>query len=258
MAILDSMIPFTGKIGNMISYKRNGKHCLRSVPENVRQTDNTRRAAKWFGAVSRKGALIRSAITPELDIYPDSYLVNRLNSYIMKAGRNNHAGLKDFRFNGYAGLEKFFPQPPVFSKNGTMRIRAQRLKAYKNGNSIATQMEVKLIASRIDFATRSITGTNAVVMTIDLEQPFNGADMSIEVPGKGTLLVVVQVRLIGENGAVGDRKWFAADILAVVEDQQPELSLPQAQPQKKLSAVPAKATRKAASSQNQKTVIQRE
>ncbi|WP_109694751.1 hypothetical protein [Chitinophaga deserti] len=258
MAILDSIIPFTGKLGNIISYKRNGKHCLRTKPEQVRQTANTRQAAKWFGAASRKGALIRSAITPELDIYPDSYLVNRLNSYIMKAGRNNHAGLKNFRFNGYTGLDKLFPQLPVFSKDGTLHIPAQRLEAYGNNYGTAKQMEVKLIATRIDFATRSITGTDAVVMTIDLEQPFNGAEMSIEVPGKGTLLVVVQVRQIGEDGDYRDRNWFAADIVAVVEDQQPEVSLAKNKSHKKLAGIPSMPPRKAASTQNRQAVNQRE
>ncbi len=258
MAILDSMIPFTGRIGNLISYKRNGKHCLRSVPEKVRQTDNTRQAAKRFGAVSRKGALIRSAITPELDIYPDSYLVNRLNSYIMKAGRNNHAGLVNFRFNGYTGLDKLLTQPPVFSKDGTLRIPAQRLEAYSNLYGSAKQLEVKLIATRIDFTTRSITGSEAVTMTIDLEQPFNGAEMSIDVPGKGTLLVVVQARQFVKDGDIRDRKWYAADIVAVVEQQQPEASLAKPKSHKKLTGIPAMPSRKATANQNRQAGNKRE
>ncbi len=254
MAILDSIIPFTGKLGNIISYRRNGKHCLRTMSETVRQTDNTRRAAKWFGAASRKGALIRSAITPEIDIQCDGYLVNRLNSYIVKAGRNNHAGLKNFRFNGYTGLDKHFAERPVFSKDGTLHIPAQRLEAFGN----AKRMEVKLIASRIDFANRSVTGTDAVMINIDLEQPFQGADMSIDVPGKGTLLVVLQVRQFGDEGEVRNRKYTVADILTVVEDQQPEASLPKAHSHKELPGVPAKVTRKAGSTHNGQAVIQRE
>ncbi len=61
MAKITSAVTFTGKVGGLIGYKRNGKYFLRSVPEKVRQSKATKRAAKRFGAASRKGALIRSA-----------------------------------------------------------------------------------------------------------------------------------------------------------------------------------------------------
>ncbi len=62
-------------------------------------------------------------------------------------------------------------------------------------------MEVKLIGTRIDFPTQQVTGSDAAVLYIDLEQPithFAGADLSIDVPGKGTLLVTLQVRMFRE------------------------------------------------------------
>ncbi len=68
MAVFNSIFNFTGKLGNVIAYRRGGKVCLRSRPEKVRQTDNTRRSAKWFGAASNKGAFIRSVFADELDI----------------------------------------------------------------------------------------------------------------------------------------------------------------------------------------------
>ncbi len=235
MATVTSVITFKGKIGNVIAYKRNGKHCLRSMPESVRQTDNTRRAAKWFGAASRKGALIRNAVAPDIDIFCDGNVVNRLNSTILAAGRNNHAGLKGFRFNGHTGIEKFFSQLPVLTENGKMHIAAQELFNFGD----AVRMEIKLIATRIDFATRTVTGMDADVLHIDLEEPFAGADLSVDVPGKGTLLITLQVRTFLKEAISYNRKFNAADIIAVIGDETPEVVDVKSRPRKKLLLLPS-------------------
>ncbi|WP_109699286.1 hypothetical protein [Chitinophaga deserti] len=257
MAILDSLIPFTGRLGNIIAYKRNGKHCLRTVPDTVRQTANTRRAAKTFGAASRKGALVRNAIRPHLDIFPDRALVNRLNSYILEAGRNNHAGLKGFRFNGYTGLSKYFGPPPVFTKDGRLHIPPQCFQRFKK----AVRMEIKVIASRIDFSTRSITGTDTAVLSIDLNerfQDFEGGDLWVNVPGKGTLVVALQVKQFFDDFDIRDRKCEAADIIAVVEDQPKKVVTTQVNPHKHLSYPPRTIVHKPVPVQNGLPVIQRE
>ncbi len=235
MAFLTSPITFSGKLGNVIAYKRNGRHCLRSMPEFVRQTDNTRRAAKWFGAASRKGAFIRNAVAPDIDIFCDGEVVNRMNSAIIAAGRNNHAGLKGFRFNGYAGTEKFFGQLPVFTEAGKLHIAAQKLFNFGD----AVRMEIKLLATRIDFTTRTVTGMDADVLHIDLEQPFSGADLSVDVPGKGTLLVTLQVRTFLKDAVSCDRKFNAADIIAVIGDQIPDAVVAKSHPRKKLLILPS-------------------
>ncbi len=254
MGIITSVITFSGRVGNVIAYKRGGKHCLRSMPELVRQTDNTRRAAKWFGAASRKGAFIRNAVAPDIDIYCDGEVVNRLNSTIVAAGRNNHAGLKGFRFNGHAGIEKFFPELPVCSPEGKLHIPAQKLHEYGD----AVRMEIKLIATRVDFATRAVTGMDADMLHIDLEQPFEGADLTVEVPGKGTLLVTLQVRTFLKDGISYNRKYNAADIIAVIGDQVPDVAIAKSRPRKKLLLLPLKAGPQTAPATNGQDPIPRE
>lgn len=214
MAKLDSIITFTGQLGNIIAYRRGGQHFLRSRPQAVRQTEATRNAAKWFGAASRKGALIRGAIVPYLDVPCLGTLVNRLNAAIVRAGRNHHAGLTGFAFNAHAGVSTFFPDPPVFTKDGRLHIPAQALLVPEG----ATRLEVKLIASRIDFAARRVTASDTVTMNIDLAQPFHGADMWTDTPGKGTLVITLQIRTFSGNEVSGNRKRMAADIVAMVEE----------------------------------------
>ncbi|WP_109697085.1 hypothetical protein [Chitinophaga deserti] len=254
MAILDSLIPFTGRLGNIIAYKRNGKHCLRTVPEKVRQTANTRRAAKRFGAASRKGALIRHAIKPHLDVHTDHALVNRLNSLILQAGRHNHAALVKFRFNGYTGINTHINARPVFTKDGKLHIPAQQFKACAK----AEHMEIKVIATRIDFNTRTITGSDTAVLNIPLKgrnQYFEGADMQVNVPGKGTLVVVVQVQQFKDGDAIGNRRSYAADIIAVVEEEPKKAVSTLVKPLQELTHLPE---RRPVPAQSGLPLIQRE
>ncbi|WP_109694087.1 hypothetical protein [Chitinophaga deserti] len=257
MAILDSLIPFTGRLGNIIAYKRNGKHCLRTVPEKVRQTANTRRAAKRFGAASSKGALIRHAITPHLDIHTDHALVNRLNSLILQAGRNNHAALAKFRFNGYTGINTHINARPVFTKDGKLHIPAQEFKAFAK----ADRIEIKLIATRIDFTTRTVTGSDTAVLNITLNgryQYFEGADMQVNVPGKGTLIVVLQVRQFKDGDDIGNRRGYAADIIAIVEEEQKETVITKVKPVHEPSHPSVSPVLTTLSAQNRQVLIQRE
>ncbi len=214
----------------MIAYRRGGKYCLRSRPQTVRQTDNTRRSAQWFGAASRKGALIRSAFADELDIPHYGRHVNQLNKRIVHAGRNNHAGLKGFHFNPYTSVNSLFHMPITFSRDGRLHLPPQHFEAIGG----AEQLEFKVIGKRIDFTTGRVTGSDTALLMITRDQmtsryeqapkrPFEGAELSIDVPGKGTLLVVLQVRVHREDYASCNLKYNAADIIAMQEEQKPEV-----------------------------------
>jgi hypothetical protein len=216
MAKQISLIPFTGKLGHLIGYERNGKYFLRSMPEIVRQTTATRRAAQRFGMASRKAALVRNAFYDELDIRCDSGYANRLNKMLIAAG-GDHTAITGFRFNEYAGTDRFFTVPPRLFKNGVLHIPAQHIAQYKE----VTALEVKVIAARIDFSTRRVFDTEAVVMIIDPSVPFGGADVPLDIPGSGTLVVTLQVRSMHKEGLSNSRQYQAADIIAVMEPQIP-------------------------------------
>ncbi|MGF6847116.1 hypothetical protein QFZ51_002351 [Chitinophaga sp. W3I9] len=113
MAKQTGLLQFTGKLGNVIGYRRNGTYFLRSMPDAVRQTTATRRASRDFGVASRKGKLIRQAIVPRLEINPCGTLVNRLNKALITATKDRLTELKGFRFNPYAGVDQFFSHQPV-------------------------------------------------------------------------------------------------------------------------------------------------
>ncbi|HVI47494.1 MAG TPA: hypothetical protein VM802_21660 [Chitinophaga sp.] len=219
MAKQISIITFTGRLGNLIGYRRNGQHFLRSMPTIVRQTIATRKAARRFGIASRKGALIRSAFSGSLDISCDSGHINRLTSLLIPTAGSDPRSITGFRFNQYTGTDKFLTLPPELSEEGILHIPSQELPTCKG----ISELEIKVIATRIHFATNRIIGTESAILSIKTGESFKGAACNVNVPGRGTLVVVLQIRCVLDNVPSCNRKYFAADIIAV----QPPQSLTQ-------------------------------
>ncbi|WP_089804236.1 hypothetical protein [Chitinophaga sp. YR627] len=215
MALQTSIFPFTGRLGNMIGYRRNGKYYLRSMPQKVRQTKATRSAAKRFGIASKRGALLRRSIYGELDISCDSTHVTRLTAALVNANVNNLTNIPGFRFNAATGISHFFAVTPVFTEDGYLHIPAQTLPQLKGIHA----WDVKVIATRIDFKKHQAIATDIDGITIDPREPFTGATLSVSVPGKGTLVVVLQVQACRDEHPSQHKQHMAADIIAI---QEPE------------------------------------
>jgi hypothetical protein len=206
MAIQTGIFPFSGKLGQVIGYRRNGIHYLRSMPATVRQTTATRKAAREFGVASRKGKLIRRAITPHLNINRDGSLVNRLNKALI-----SNKNIVGFRLNKYTGIEQFFSQPPFIAADGTLKIPPQVLPV----QGTATQLEIKIIATRVSFLERKVTNSVTMNVMMEIGTPQDGASFPVNIPGKGTLIVVLQVSAYTGEMAPGNRRFMAADIVHV-------------------------------------------
>ncbi|MGO4289233.1 hypothetical protein [Chitinophaga sp. RAB17] len=217
MAKQMSILPFTGKLGPLIGYKRNGQYFLRSMPESVRQTTATRRASRRFGIASRKGAFIRHAFYGNLDIHCDGGHINRLNKLLIAAG-DHHAAITGFRFNQHTGVDRFFAVAPRLLPNGILNIPAQTIDGYKG----ITALEVKVIATHIDFISRQVTGSETVTLMIDPDTTFQETNVSLDAPGEGSLVVVFQVRAMYKDGPSNSRQYMAADIIAVAAPQVPK------------------------------------
>lgn len=211
MARQTGILNFTGKLGNLIGYKRNENYFLRSMPQSVRQTTATRKAARNFSIASRKGKLIRRAVMPHLDIRTDSALINRLNKALIQ-----QTPLEGFRFNKHTGVEQFFTRPPVISQNKSVTIPAQVFLPQHT----ATHLEIKAIAVRINFPERRITGSSTSTVMIDLNASFDGAELETYVPGNGILLMVLQVRAYKGEIMIEDRRFMAADIIMVTQKME--------------------------------------
>ncbi|HVI44854.1 MAG TPA: hypothetical protein VM802_08285 [Chitinophaga sp.] len=210
-----SIITFTGRLGNLIGYRRNGTHCLRSMPAIVRQTAATRKAAQRFGMASKRGALIRNAFSGKLDVTCDGGHINRLTSALIPSAGNDTSSITNFRFNRYTGTDSLLPLTPRLSRNGVLHIPPQTLPAHKG----ISMLEIKVVASRIHFATGQVVATESAVLFAKTGEPFKGAACDVDIPGTGTLIVVLQVRGLQDHIPSGNRKYFAADIIAVQPPQ---------------------------------------
>lgn len=211
MATQTGILTFTGKLGNLIGYRRNNRYYLRSMPSTVHQTVATRKASRDFGIASRKGKLIRRAIMPLLDMPGEGSIVNRLNKTLIQAGTSNLQGVPGFRWNKYTGVDSFFSCQPTPSAEGVCHIPPQILSAPGN----ATHLQISLLGVRINFIERRITGRETDTLMIDLSEPFDGASLAAKIPGKGTLLLVLQVRAYQGTAPIGDRRYRAADVILV-------------------------------------------
>lgn len=49
MAKQTGIVLFTGKLENLVGYRRNGKYFIRAMPQKVQQTPATRQSAREFG-----------------------------------------------------------------------------------------------------------------------------------------------------------------------------------------------------------------
>ena len=218
MALQTGLFKFTGQLDNVIGYRRNGKYFLRSAPDKVRQTAATKRAARSFGIASAKGKLLRRALRPYLNMRPDGTLINRLNKLFIQAERTTFPNLQGFHFNKHTGLEKLFTLPPVFTTNGTLHIPAQELLPQGK----ATHIELRLIATRIDFTAHRVLSTDVstAIIHLDPDELFNGMALNVPVDGEGTLIVALQYRSYticnGNLSFSGDRRYMAADVINVV------------------------------------------
>ncbi|QEC41554.1 hypothetical protein [Pseudobacter ginsenosidimutans] len=208
MAIQTGQIRFTGRIGDLIGYYRNGVHCLRSRPAKVHQTKATRQAAQQFGIASRKGKLIRQAFAPHLNGRKDGGWVNRLNKTLIQSGLE---GLKGYRFNQQTGIETFFPQFTI-DHNNLLQIPAQVLPALPRK---VTHLEVKLIAASINFNTGRVISTVSQSRFLDLKQSFEGLQFNAIAPKQGTLILALQVNAFQDNLPLLDKRYLATDLIAI-------------------------------------------
>lgn len=78
-----------GLVGPLVNRKVGNKNYLQSRPYRVKQTDDTKRASKDFGNVSRAGALIRMCFGEIHQQLHDGQMGNRLNRQIYRAIKTN-------------------------------------------------------------------------------------------------------------------------------------------------------------------------
>ncbi|NML23606.1 hypothetical protein HHL16_22190 [Pseudoflavitalea sp. G-6-1-2] len=232
MAILTGKVKFTGRVGDLIGYKRNGVDCLRSMPLEVKQTNATCKAAKRFGEASHTGKLIRQAFAPYLLGKTDRSYVNRLNKAIIQSGVE---GLRGYRFNQQSHISDFL-QSPILGDDNILRIT----KILQPRHIKVTHMEYRLIAMRIDITTGKILQSlerSYMHEFVRWSADFKPIEFDANLPGKGTLIVVLQANPYQGKYPLYDKRYLATDIIKVEMPPANTVSKKQRRLQQKRDAV---------------------
>jgi len=192
MAQQCSMLTFTGRLGKLTGFKRNNKYYFRKRPDGIHHTPNMQRAARRFGRASRMGALIRKAFC----IAGDGGYINRFTKALIPSGGTDVKKLVGLQFNKARRTYAHFSKLPQLRDNGVLHIPAQTFpKGLKH-------IKITMIAVRVNLQTREVLGRDTCTLSIDTSQQFDGADLSVCVPGTGTLLIALSVNNSAEVIAV--------------------------------------------------------
>lgn len=252
------LLRMTGKIGEYVGYYRDGKQYFRSMPEQVRRSKATQLSAKDFGTASKASKLIRHGLRAELNIHHDNGMHNRLNTdmlNILYAGsqqrgsrsfqRNKLSMLTGMQFNEKTELSRLLPfTPKVVQDGNSLRIAIPALGAddIRHARN-TTHIEIKAIAIGVNFNENARQDAVSDKVLIDFRCPATATELILPFKaGEEETIVVLQVRafseLDGKLYALGNRKFFAADIIDIIPslsamsnityNSQPELKpLPQ-------------------------------
>src|SRR6185312_11340622 len=74
---------FSGKIGGLIYSKVGDSTIIRSAPQNIRQTDGTKKRSTEFGRASRAGKNLRMLLKPVILFPSDNKMQTRLISVLL-------------------------------------------------------------------------------------------------------------------------------------------------------------------------------
>jgi hypothetical protein len=175
MAKQESLLKFSGKLGNVIGYRSKKNYLLRSASAVVKQTHATKKAAKDFGTASKAGRLIRHALSEHLQHCYDSSLTNRLNKKlgeIVRADDTHKPGMRlplaanmqslsNFQFNSKASMLQLLKGVPVIENNdGNISISFPE----KINNKIP--VAIKAIALSVNFTqqtTRQLASETIII-----------------------------------------------------------------------------------------------
>ncbi|MFI5192480.1 MAG: hypothetical protein ACHQD7_00420 [Chitinophagales bacterium] len=217
MAIADT--GFTGRIQNLIYYKRGNRTCVRTMPERVRQTKATKARAGEFGRASRIGKAIREVLLPVIPNPKDMSMQTRLVAALFQWLQSANARPADLAgpVSQVTGLDLSDPGHSVRERwrvsfqvdhpsSGLIQIR---IPAFVPKDSIlapakTVSVTCKISAGSCDAATGTALGSASLERTFVYDRtPVAAETISMKLPTpKGSLIVtgIVLEYRVNKNG----------------------------------------------------------
>ena len=235
MAVQKGIMPFSGKVGELVGFSRNGEMFSRGVPGAYDLTEESKKSGKEFGRGSSASAQVRKAFDPLILTRFKTDLHNRLSERfreVIRSGPLSEKGyrevadgdvslLKGFELSSYSRFHKLVSFSPVVSVSGTsvsVTIPHFDWKHGLNGPGNATQAVFGLACGFFDFengiSQRLLSGD----LVIEKNTPFAGAALDVPVPESPDQVVLVMMTVffadgIGQRTSRIENRLFQAGIL---------------------------------------------
>src|SRR5690606_19287669 len=190
---------YSGKLGNMIGYRRGDKHYERMKTRSYQPGEESQKSGIEFGRGSKACALLKSAFAPLLLKAFSIDLHNRLSEKLRNIIRTGPISLKGDRvlFDGDLGLLRGFELNskvrlsnlctiPINTSVGTQQAEVaippfhwqDYIKAPKKAKSI----KIGMCCVFVDFNTNEYTAVKAEYLQIARNETFLGGRFKIAVP----------------------------------------------------------------------------
>lgn len=202
-------LQITGRIQNIVFYKRGDKYYARSVSGGIKQTKATKKRATEFGKASRAGKIVRQQLLPVIPFPADNKMQTRLVSELLSWFRSGFDPgqpsdpvlfLNDFRFTESDTVAERWRVSLEITKtsDNMLQMRIPAFVAVKNIVAPAGTVSVKcnIATGGYDLKHGGVTGGFSTSLHFNYnEEPVPEQIISLPTPTPSGSLIVTGVSL---------------------------------------------------------------
>lgn len=187
-------LQITGRIQNLIHYKRGDKYYVRTAPFKVKQTKATKKRATEFGKASRAGRNLRRQLLPVIPFPADNKMQTRLVSALFQWLRSAYDPVKpsnivpfvnNFQFTeGYGITERWRVALQVMNPEvGKLELKIGAFVPVKSISAPAGTVSVKCNIAVAGCDVESGVPTGGISTSI--VYPYNESEMPEQIVSLG-------------------------------------------------------------------------
>jgi len=239
MAEQQNLFSYSGKLNDMVGYRRGGKYFLRKKANPYVLHQESQKKAKEFGLASKASVLLRKALG-HLFLSPFKInLHNRLSKIfgeIIRSGIasengerqvfDGHLGLlKGFEFSGVRSFDRLvslMPSCNVMDKEVWIDLGSSDPDFIKDKPAKAERIRLMIGNAWIDFTNANYNTLNASPVLHRIGTPFKGGRLKVSIPQEGEWALVVMVTVCfdrdssGPLSMIGNKRYQAGKIAGVL------------------------------------------
>jgi hypothetical protein len=238
MARQKSATTLSGKLGNSVYYRRNGKDLVRKAPEPYQLTENSIKSGMEFARANRATGLVKERLPELFEDIGDGALYNRLTGRFMKligTGYSKPGGerevsdgdlalLKGFEFNRFTSSHSICAIEPVVvidpAADISITVPKFSIEQSVNAPVKAETLVIQLSCFVCDFTTEKTGAANSDDLHISLDKSsFAGGcfEFSADSTSDEAMIFTISFQFLDRDHlAIKNRNHTAARIIESV------------------------------------------